>query len=98
MLPAFPAARLADTTATGDPIVGPGAPNVLICGMVASVVTDTVTGAVCDGVITEGSVSVWIGERMAARITSVVAGENPETGVPVATVVAIGAPTVLIGT
>ena len=93
----FPAARLADTTVTGDPITGPGVPTVLISKMVASVVGDTVSGAVCVGVITLGSMTVLIGKRPAARITSVVAGVNAVTGVPLTTAVATGAPTVLIG-
>ena len=93
----FPAARLADTTVTADPITGPGVPTVLISDMVASVVGDTVRGHACDGAITLGSLTVLIGARPAARITSLVAGANPESGVPVSTTVATGAPTVLIG-
>ena len=69
----------------------------MICDMIASVVADTVSGAACEGAITLGSLTVLIGERPAARITSVVAGLNPDSGVPVSTTVATGAPTVLIG-
>lgn len=93
----FPAARLTDLTVTGDPITGPGVPNVLIEKLVASVVSDLVSGTACTGSITLGSMTVLIGGRPAARITSVVAGANPATGVPVSTTVAKGAPTVLIG-
>jgi len=93
----FPAARVGDTTASGDAITGPGVPNVLIGGMPASVVGDMVTGAACVGSIAMGSVTVLIGGRSAARVTSQVAGSNPVTGVPVSTVVGMGAPTVLIG-
>jgi uncharacterized Zn-binding protein involved in type VI secretion len=93
----FPAARISDTTATGDTITGPGVPTVLIGGLPASVVGDTVSGAACVGAITMGSVTVLIGGRPAARMTSQVSGANPVTGVPVATVVVKGAPNVLIG-
>ena len=92
----FPAARLGDTTATGDAITGPGVPTVLIANMPASVVGDLVSGAACVGAITLGSPTVLIGGRPAARVTSQVTGANPITGVPVTTAVALGAPTVLI--
>ncbi len=92
----FPAARVGDTTATGDAITGPGVPTVLIAGMPASVMGDMVSGAACTGAITMGSPTVLIGGRPAARVTSQVTGVNPVTGVPVSTVVAMGAPTVLI--
>ena len=87
----FPAARLGDMTATGDPITGPGVPNVLIENLPASVVGDMVSGAACQGSITQGSPTVLIGGRPAARVTSVVAGVNPASGVPVSTTVAKGA-------
>jgi uncharacterized Zn-binding protein involved in type VI secretion len=94
----FPAARVGDFTATGDVITGPGVMNVLIGGMPASVVGDTVSGAACTGAITMGSMTVLIAGRPAARVTSMVTGANPITGVPVSTVVGPpGAPTVLIG-
>jgi uncharacterized Zn-binding protein involved in type VI secretion len=94
----FPAARLTDTTATGDVITGPGVPNVLIGGLPAAVMGDMVSGAVCVGTITMGSPTVLIGGRPAARMTSIVNGNNPIIGVPVATVVlAPCAVTVLIG-
>ncbi len=93
----FPAARVGDTTATGDAITGPGVATVLICNMPASVMGDLVSGTVCVGSIVMGSPTVLIGNRPAARITSNVAGANPITGIPVSTVVAMGAPTVLIG-
>jgi uncharacterized Zn-binding protein involved in type VI secretion len=92
----FPAARLGDTTATGDTITGPGIPNVLIGGMPAAVMGDTVAGNACSGAITMGSPTVLIGGRPAARVTSQVTGVNPYSGVPVTTAVAVGAPTVLI--
>ena len=93
----FPAARLGDTTVTGDAITGPGVPTVLIGGAPASVMGDLVAGNACTGAITMGSPTVLIGGRPAARITSQVTGVNPYSGVPVTTAVGMGAPTVLIG-
>jgi uncharacterized Zn-binding protein involved in type VI secretion len=93
----FPAARVGDMTATGDPITGPGVPNVLILGMPASVVGDLVSGAVCVGAITMGSMTVLIGGRPAARTTAMVSGANPASGVPVSTTVLGMGTTVLIG-
>ena len=83
----FPAARIGDMTATGDAITGPGVPTVLIENLPASVMGDMVSGAACQGSITQGSPTVLIGGRPAARMTSVVAGVNPVTGVPVSTTV-----------
>jgi len=93
----FPAARLGDMTATGDTITGPGMPNVLIGGLPASVVGDLVAGNACTGAITMGSMTVLIGGRPAARVTSQVTGVNPYTGVPVTTAVVKGQLNVLIG-
>jgi len=92
----FPAARVSDTTATGDTIVGPGVPTVLICNLPAAVMGDQVSGNACVGAITMGSPTVLIGGRPAARVTSQVTGVNPYTGVPVTTAVVMGAPTVII--
>ncbi len=92
----FPAARLGDVTATGDAITGPGIPTVLIAGVPAAVIGDTVSGAACTGAIAMGSPTVLIGGRPAARVSSQVTGANPASGVPVTTAVAMGAPTVLI--
>ena len=94
----FPAARVGDMTVTGDPITGPGVPTVLIGYMPASVVGDLVSGAVCIGAISMGSMTVMIGGRPAARLTAQVTGANAVTGVPLTT--AVGppcCPTVLIG-
>ena len=94
----FPAARVGDMTVTGDPITGPGVPTVLIGNMPASVVGDLVSGAVCIGAISMGSMTVMIGGRPAARLTAQVTGANAVTGVPLTT--AVGppcCPTVLIG-
>ena len=92
----FPAARLGDTTATGDAITGPGVPNVLIGGQPAAVMGDLVSGAAAVGPIAMGSPTVLIGGRPAARVTSQVAGANPATGIPVPTAIAMGCPTVII--
>ena len=92
----FPAARMGDTTATGDTIVGPGVPNVLIGGQPAAVMGDTVSGAAAVGPIIMGSPTVLIGGRPAARVTSMVSGVNPATGIPVPTTIAMGCVTVLI--
>ena len=93
-----PAARMGDITATGDPITGPGVPNVLIGNQPAAVMGDLVSGAACTGAITLGSVTVMIGGRPAAKVGSQVTGVNPASGVPVTTAVGPpGCPTVLIG-
>ena len=93
----FPAARMGDLTATGDAITGPGVPTVLIAGQPASVVGDMVSGSVFSGSITMGSMTVLIGGRPAARMTSQCTGANNQTGVPMTTAIVKGAPTVLIG-
>ncbi len=92
-----PAARILDMTVTGDPITGPGVPTVIIGYMPASVVGDLVSGAVCVGAITMGSMTVMIGGRPATRMTSQVTGVNAVSGAPLTT--AVGPPccsTVLI--
>lgn len=72
----------------GGPIVGPGAPTVLIAGMPAAVVGDT---CICVGPpdsIVMGSATVMIGGKPAARM-----GDSTAHG---GTIV-LGAPTVMIG-
>lgn len=94
----FPAARVGDMTATGDAVTGPGVVTVLIGNMPASVIGDTVSGAVCVGAISMGSATVLIGGRPAARVTSQVTGVNAVTGVPVTTaIIPPCCTTVLIG-
>ena len=56
---------------------------------------DVAEGAT-SGTVIVGSPTVLIMGRPATRVTSNVAGANPETGVPVTTAVATGAPTVLV--
>ncbi len=99
----FPAARITDMTATGDSILPPGVPNVLIGGLPAACVGDMVFGPVINyapGVITTGAFTVLIGGRPAARVTSMVNGFTIGplgVPVPVPTAIAKGQPNVLIG-
>ena len=99
----FPAARITDQTATGDLILPPGEPKVLIGGLPAARVGDKVYGPVINaspGTISTGSFTVLIGGKPAARITSTVAGgttTTPAGPIPVASVVMKGQPNVLIG-
>lgn len=93
-----PAARVGDLTATGDPIMPPGAPAVLIGNLPAARATDLVTGAACSGAIAKGSVTVQILGLPAARVGDSVLGTNPASGAPVTTAIAPpGAVNVLIG-
>lgn len=94
-----PAARLTDMHTcpmiepgpvphVGGPIVGPGAPTVLIGGMPAAVVGDS---CVCVGppdTIAKGSGTVMIGGKPAARL-----GDTTAHG----GVIVLGCPTVIIG-
>ncbi|MBI1181879.1 MAG: type VI secretion protein [Alphaproteobacteria bacterium] len=73
-----PAARIADFHAcpmvtaqvphVGGPVIGPGAATVLIGGMPAAVVGDSVTCAGPPDTIVAGSSSVTIGGKPAARV------------------------------
>lgn len=93
-----PAARVGDLTVTGDPIVPPGAPTVLIAGLPAARMLDLVSGPACAGSITIASTTVMISSQPAARVGDQVMGTNPASGVAVTTAIAPpGAPTVLIG-
>ena len=72
----------------GGPIVGPGAPNVLIGGLPAAVVGDS---CVCVGPpdsIVKGSATVMIGGKPAARM-----GDTTAHGGSIV----LGCPTVMIG-
>ncbi len=71
----------------GGPIIGPGAPTVLIKGMPAAVMGDS---CVCTGPpdsIIKGSTKVMIGKKPAARM-----GDQTAHG----GVITVGAPTVMI--
>lgn len=100
----FPAARIGDPTVTGDFVIGPCVPNVLIGGLPAAVLGDMVQGALINaspGTITMGSATVMIAGKPAARVTSLVSGgttTTPAGPVPVPpTAIAMGAANVLIG-
>jgi uncharacterized Zn-binding protein involved in type VI secretion len=99
----FPAARVGDLSATGDAILPPGFPNVLIGGLPAACVGDTVYGPVINyapGIIATGGFTVLIGGRPAARVTSMVNGLTIGplgVPVPVATTIVKGQLNVLIG-
>lgn len=87
----FPAARITDmivsvaTVGIPTPIIGPGAPTVLIMGMPAARLGDT-----CGpDVISKGSATVLIAGMPAARVTDLAASGGM--------IVGPGAPTVLIG-
>ena len=93
-----PAARLTDMHVcpfvtgvvphVGGPIIGPGAPTVLIGGLPAAVVGDLVTCTGPPDTIAKGSATVMIGGKPAARMGDLTAhGGN----------IVLGLPTVMIG-
>lgn len=72
----------------GGPIIGPGCPTVLIGGMPAALVGDSVTCVGPPDTIAKGSATVMIGGKPAARM-----GDSTAHGGSIV----IGCPTVLIG-
>lgn len=72
----------------GGPIIGPGATTVLIAGMPAAIVGDSVTCTGPPDSIVKGSATVLIGGMPAARI-----GDTTAHGGSIV----VGAPTVMIG-
>lgn len=72
----------------GGPVIGPGAPTVLIAGMPAALVGDMCTCTGPPDTIAQGSGTVLIGGKPAARM-----GDSTAHG---GSIVA-GAPTVIIG-
>jgi uncharacterized Zn-binding protein involved in type VI secretion len=90
-----PAARIGDSTASGDTIAGPGNPTVMIGSKPASIMGDQVVGSVCTGSIVDGSVTVQIGGVPAARVTSNCVGVSSGGSASSASI-AVGEPTVLI--
>lgn len=72
----------------GGPVMGPGAPTVLIAGMPAAVMGDMATCVGPPDSIVKGSATVMIGGKPAARM-----GDTTSHG---GSIVA-GAPTVIIG-
>ena len=93
-----PAARLTDIHScpmftgpvphVGGPIIGPGAPTVIIVGMPAAVMGDNCTCVGPPATIIKGSATVMIGGKPAARM-----GDTTAHG----GVIVLGAPTVMIG-
>jgi|TARA_B100001059_G_C17820279_1_gene577829 uncharacterized Zn-binding protein involved in type VI secretion len=72
----------------GGPIIGPGAPTVIIAGMPAAVVGDSCTCVGPPDSIIAGSSTVMIGGKPAARM-----GDSTAHGGSIV----IGCPTVIIG-
>ena len=72
----------------GGPVIGPGAPTVLIAGLPAAVVGDNVTCVGPPDSIIKGSATVMIGGKPAARL-----GDSTAHGGSIV----LGAPTVMIG-
>ena len=93
-----PAARISDMHVcplfngpvphVGGPIIGPGAPTVLIGGVPAAVVGDSVTCVGPPDSIVKGSTTVMIGGKPAARL-----GDPTAHGGSIV----LGLPTVMIG-
>ncbi len=93
-----PAARISDMHVcpmvtgvvphVGGPIIGPGAPTVLIAGLPAAVVGDNVTCVGPPDSIIKGSATVMISGKPAARL-----GDSTAHGGSIV----LGAPTVMIG-
>lgn len=72
----------------GGPVVGPGAPTVLIGGMPAAVVGDMCSCVGPPDVLVKGSTTVLIGGKPAARIGDLTAHGGT---------IVVGFPTVMIG-
>lgn len=94
----FPIVTVTGQTGTGDTVVGPGAPTVLVGGKPVALVGDQVVGAALTGAITQpGNPKIIIGGKPPAALTGIVSGTNPVTGVPVASPLAVtSAMTVII--
>ncbi|MCR5084851.1 MAG: hypothetical protein K6A65_05050 [Succinivibrionaceae bacterium] len=85
-----PVATLANLTATGDVVVGPGSPLTLCNGLPMACMGDAVAGAVCVGVVTATTaVTRIMCGRPVAVMGSPVTGVNPMTGIPVVTALAL---------
>ncbi|MBO8416285.1 MAG: PAAR domain-containing protein [Proteobacteria bacterium] len=85
-----PAATLANLTATGDVVTGPGSPVNLVNGLPCACVGDLVSGPVVTGAITmTTAVNFLIKGRPAANLTAVVTGVNPMTGIPMTSALAV---------
>ena len=85
-----PIATIANATATGDVVVGPGGVTTIVKGLPVACLGDAVAGPMCTGVITATTaVNKICKGRPLANLGSVVTGVNPMTGVPVATALAV---------
>lgn len=85
-----PIATIANLTATGDVIVGPGGITSIVKGLPVACMGDAVAGPMCTGVITmTTAVNKICKGRPMANLGAVVTGVNPMTGIPVATAVAV---------
>lgn len=85
-----PVATVANMTATGDVISGPGGITTMVKGLPVACVGDMVAGPMCTGVVSvTTAVNKLAKGRPIANLSSVVTGVNPMTGVPVSTVVAV---------
>lgn len=78
-----PIATLANATATGDVVTGPGCPVNIVNGLPCACIGDLVAGPVVTGAITiTTAVTYIIKGRPVANLTAVVTGANPITGIP----------------
>lgn len=85
-----PVATIANLTATGDVIIGPGALTTMVKGLPVACMGDAVAGPVCvTGVITmTTAINVLAKGRPSANIGSVVTGVSV-LGIPVTTAVLV---------
>ena len=87
-----PTVTIANLTATGDVVIGPGAINILAKALPYACLGDAVAGPVCvAGVVTmpiPTAINNIMKGRPKANIGSVVAGVSP-VGIPISTVVAV---------
>lgn len=78
-----PAATIANLTAMGDVVIGPGDPTNLVNGLPAACIGDAVSGPVISGVVTASTaLNILMKGRPAANLTAVVSGVNTITGIP----------------
>lgn len=85
-----PIATIANLTATGDAIIGPGAITTLVKGLPVACLGDAVAGPLCvSGVITMSTAITKLAKgRPIANLGSLVTGVSP-LGIPVATAVMV---------
>jgi uncharacterized Zn-binding protein involved in type VI secretion len=75
----MPVGTITNTTATGDLVVGPGAPTILVKGLPVSCMGDMVAGAMCTtgAVIMTPAVTKLAKGRPMVCMTSMVVGIGP---------------------